>query len=97
MKGRKKAGLGTVWVQNKEESPGTLEIPGLSLAEKERFELRENNENWYYFIKLCADQSKNFVLIFQTVIIHENPVVAWLWHWLGSAGSYSARHIYAKP
>ena len=24
---------------NKEESPGTLEIPGLSLAEKERFEL----------------------------------------------------------
>ena len=30
--------MGTVWVQNKEESPGTLEIPGLSLAEKERFE-----------------------------------------------------------
>ena len=30
--------MGTVWVQNKEESPGALEIPGLSLAEKERFE-----------------------------------------------------------
>ena len=30
VKGRKKAGLGTVWAQNKEESPGTLEIPGLS-------------------------------------------------------------------
>ena len=26
VKGRKKAGLGTVWVQNKEESPGTLEF-----------------------------------------------------------------------
>ena len=32
------------WVQNKEESPGTLEIPGLSLAEKERFELEDFHE-----------------------------------------------------
>ena len=31
---------------NKEESPGTLEIPGLSLAEKERFELRDFPEIW---------------------------------------------------
>ena len=29
---------------NKEESPGTLEIPGLSLAEKERFELEDFRE-----------------------------------------------------
>ena len=56
MKGRKKAGLGTVWVQNKEESPGTLEIPGLSLAEKERFEL--SNRFTGYTISSRAPSTK---------------------------------------
>ena len=48
--------MGMVWVQNKEESPGTLEIPGLSLAEKERFEL--SNRFTGYTISSRAPSTK---------------------------------------
>ena len=45
---------------NKGKSPGILEIPGLSLAEKERFELRDSRATWYYSTIVCANTSSVF-------------------------------------
>jgi hypothetical protein len=61
---------------DKGKSPGILEIPGLFLAEKERFELQGKCVIWILYIKIHANMSKNSVLIYQTVIIRDNTVVA---------------------
>ena len=49
------------------------------MAEKGRFELQVENENWYNYIKRSTNKYHNFSGLCYFVIIGDNLVVAWWW------------------
>ena len=73
-----------VWVRTSPKHEKKPDFSDFFLAEKERFELRGKPEIWECCTKLSTNKSNISVAKYQTVIIRDNPVVAWLWHWLGS-------------